>query len=94
MSTIAFHVIELVKSLPEEDRHTITEALNRDFSQPVLHGEPLSDADITESSRVNIAALDAARSLHGRFAGGKMLDSLLRERASDRERENEQLRRR
>lgn len=59
MSTIAFHVIELVKSLPEEDRHTITEALNRDCNQPVLYGEPLSDEDITESARVTFAALDA-----------------------------------
>ena len=59
MSTIAFHVIELVRSLPVEDRHTIAEALSRDCEQPVLYGEPLSDEDINESARVTFAALDA-----------------------------------
>jgi len=59
MRTIAFHVIELVRSLPAEDRHTIAEALSRDLDQPVLYGEPLSDEDINESARVILAALDA-----------------------------------
>lgn len=59
MSTIAFHIIELVKSLPAEDRHSIAEALSRDIDQPGLYGEPLSDEDINESARVTFAALDA-----------------------------------
>jgi hypothetical protein len=73
MSTIALHIIELVKSLPLEERRAVRDALSHDTFAPV-------------------EALEAAHSLHGRFAGGKMLDSLLRERASDRAREDEQTR--
>ena len=58
MSAIAFHVIELVKSLSPEDRESITAALNRDCNPPVLYGEPLSDEDIAESARVTFASLD------------------------------------
>ena len=35
------------------------------------------------------AALEAIRSLYGRFSGGNMMDHLLQERARDRERERE-----
>lgn len=87
MSLTALHIIELVKSLPFEERQAVRDALNHDPEQPVLYGEPLTDEDITESARVafaNLDALDAAHSLHGRFAGGNMHNSLLRGRARDR----------
>lgn len=75
MSTVALHIIELIKSLPVAERQAVRDALDHD----------------TVSS---LDALEAVHSLHGRFAGGKLLDTLLRERASDRAREDEQLRRR
>lgn len=69
MSTTALHIIELVRSLPFEEQQAVAAALSRELPPP---------------ARVNFSGLDAAHSLHGRFAGGNMLDHLLRERAADR----------
>ena len=56
-------------------------------SLPLDEQQAVRDALVCQPAPTARSPLDVARSLHGRFAGGKLLDTLLRERALDRERE-------
>jgi hypothetical protein len=82
MTAAAERVLEEIKTLPPADLRAVWQYLSEVLNNPA----PALAGD-------ERAALEAARSLYGRFAGGEMLVHLLQERARDRGREDEQLRR-
>jgi hypothetical protein len=82
MTATAERVLEEIKTLPPADLRVVWQHLSKVLNNPA----PAQAGDERE-------ALEAVHSLYGRFAGGEMLVHLLRERARDRARDDEQLRR-
>ncbi len=82
MTATAERVLEEIKTLPPADLRVVLQHLSEVLNNPA----PAPAGDERE-------ALEAVHSLYGRFAGGEMLVHLLQERARDRAREDEQLRR-
>ena len=82
MTAMAERVLEEIKTLPHADLREIWQRL----SDALNDAAPAPAGDERE-------ALEAVHSLYGRFAGGDLLAHLLQERARDRAREDEQLRR-
>ncbi len=57
VSSIALHIIGLVRSLPPAEQEAVCKAL-ADWRPTEIHGEPWTEADADEAARVSFAALD------------------------------------